>query len=868
MPAPGQILVKINPPRIVVRKEGWGLTRSASAIRGARLVPVDGVNEYQAADLDEGLWRIPEFGEVMLRPSVFRKDLMENADWAPYWYSLSMLNVRASPVELKEIAQDHLASQPKVFTTMREDLATDLLGLPVVPPGLSGLNVTANYSLVWVASTKDPLWANEAFSVWVTPFGIPSDRASSIMAIAFGQRWCLILDMAGGATLFQNTGTAAAQNWVNRKRFEFAQGGVDHTQPYQVTVIPWGGDRIQFLFSQSAEGGGSDSSQMGSQVLTAFCYECKRNGFTPISNPVMNQTIKTEAAPIHIAVRKDRYSLAFMMARVRYKNALLIVAPEQFDEPHSNQPTVTLWGFFNKTHGVEAPAQFYKGPNRTLGPGANFTTHKNLTWNVSKDTKPVLFTYVEPSEGGVYSPELSAVEYDLRPDTHAVAGEYEISDLWKKLSFRLSNVPDVGQVGLLYDRTFDWANLFKRDATFEVEVFDWDNLNSTVIEGDIEEMRPVMEGAFAPEETFEVGEETVVKIRTTPSITDEPILRDMWGVLNSTSASFFYSMSQRSLGELIEKLLKRAGATDATLDIAPELYSIKVDGWEVPNDFKVPSETASCGDVARVLISLYGYQGKSVPRMLRIRRRNRVWQAYLSPDYDPGVTSLDGVFFMDTNALPESIRGMTDLARHAEGYFRMWGFPEFVNRRAPFNHLAGSCSTGMSDSVDRYTGWIPPKPSQLDDETYWDYCAGVDSRVYGPNEFGLISTLNELHRALRRKYDVEARPLLGLQFQGEWQVPLDSDQIVAVVGRAFEDGSGFVKGEPISYGAFLIEDIGVEITMAEPERPISGLGGYKDDSTARYSSKVGLYSMTYVGETGLADFPMFSTVLPDWGRMP
>ncbi|UOF77600.1 hypothetical protein [Caudoviricetes sp.] len=930
------IQLKINGDRPLLRREGFALSKTAKAFRGAirrndatsptgfRFVPAD-LGEDQVSGIpvdDPGLYQFPETGVVQLKPSALRSDLMENEDFAPFWVPLSQLRYRTygDPLraELFEIPQDHLPSQPRVLSIQRED-TTDLVGITPAAAHLAALDITDRWSLVWLAETTFSLYPNEGFSVIIRPFGTASDRPAANFGIAFGYRWFLTLNMAGGAALYEYAGdSSTGREWIRRKQFGFAQGGVDPTQEFQLTVIPHMIDAVSFLFSQAAQGNPAQASDYRAAVSTGFMYECRKNGFNPPYNSSMKQSIKLDGAPIVIATRKDRYQLAFMLHRVRYLESGMTLAAETIDEPKpARTPTVNPIGYFGQNRAGEpgARVQFSK-TNPTIG--AMFTNENGATWTPAKDTKLVASTWLKPSGASladaVYSPEIWAMEYKILPETHTVAdSEYDLSESWYKIAGRLSSHPDSDVLSMRLRRTSDWQNLYKLDGPVDLTVDDY-----KLFEGELLQYRPTIEGKidFFSDDVAIAGD-NAGKVRVSPEVYDDAEATGFWDSLNDTSASHFLSLTKRSYGALLYDVFRLRGDEDASIDIAADLYSLEVDGWEAANDWKTTNENASLGDVVRTLIALYGMQGNGQPRELRVIRRDGMSKAFLSPAYDPTVTP-PHVFYLHTRALPEDVRALEDSDRWdgVEGvrYWKVFSPLELTRRRADYNAVKSFCSSGNAEGADMFASFISPHPNALEDADNWDFQGRVRSRTYGPNENALASTLNELQRVTRRRYDTESRAMLVAVVDAEFQPgKIDTDDFVMIVLPALSDDSGeaFLEGDPVTLGAFRVVEIAYEFELSPPaadpapetidipaqdfetkpaideetgEGPAAG--GYPESeptgevglevspltgmigSTARRASWSARYTLEYVGEVTSETWPMFSTVLPDYGRAP
>lgn len=845
----------INEPRVELLREGWGLTRAAAAFRGAvydpteeRIVPGEMAFEVEGDDAidSENLWQEPETGVLFLRPHVFRSDLATNADWEPFW--IRKADLQHTDADLLEVRNTQHDSIPIFLRTRRETMAAQFGGLPGVPSHLAPLTNAGGTldrkGLKWIGRTNFQLSPNEAFSIFIAISGIPGiDRAGSLGAFAFGKRWLIDVGLDGQMSVLQNVGTGSSPNWVRRKRFTWFQGGAMNGTVLQITVLPWGIDGISILCSAAPQSGKAEAASTD-RTEGAILFQTKKYGFNPNWDPALVHYVKTEADALTFALPKTGYHLDIAIARVRYKACGLRLAPEPIGEPKPGKtPVVNPIGYYP---GGSTAQKGILDPT----PGAEFVNEKYQPWDSNRDYWIAASTWLKPSTDGKYSPEIWAMEYEVDATTHTpTTTPVDLSPKWRRLGFRLSCEPDTSYLQLLYDRSDEWEQMFKLDGSVRLEIDGVD-----IFEGKFVHGRPYTEGG--------VGELTSDDIpRSTIAITDDAEAADLWEDLNETGIGHEISATKRSFGELFARAFKRAGVPDAQVSIDAELYSLEVDGWDRPNDWKLPTEDSTAGDSIRGIIARYGFQGSTGPRDIRVVRRDGIWYAYLTTEWDPEAP-IERVFFLDSKCVP--VVGATDADRWAgiggTQYFKALSKPEFTVRRPRWNGINAYASTGSGDGSDALVCFIAPDPRIFDGADV-DYQARARILEFGPPHTAGATTQNELERMARRENDRRCRVERMALLEAEWQPGVWPDQVFPVLGIAPKDGEDFLAGDVISYGAWRILSIDIEITMASgleyvPVEDALPLWGSRPEN--RDWGRRGIYALEWAGVTQIEGIPMFA----------
>lgn len=859
MATPG-VLLELNYARQEVLRPGWGLTKTAGAFRGAswdgeKWVPGSlGFEMVAGNPVDSAnLWQEAETGVVLLRPNAFRDDLVTSSAWESCWISdlSGRGQLQFDPDDLEKVEHDE-GSKPVWFHSKLASASASLNGLGTVPDHLEALNVESRFGMKWVARTAEMLSDNEGFAVYGQAYGVATDRQNALMGGAFGQRWYVQIGMNAEAAIYENAGTPTAPNWVRRKRFELQGGSLNADFAFMLAVIPWGIDGISVVFSQQPIAKDLEQASTGASE-GASLYLCRKHGYTPPWDAAAGHWVKTEADQLTVALRSDVVA-GFSLLKVRYAACGLRLAPEVLDEAKPGKtPTVLPIGYEPMGSGG-----FVSDTSSTHG--ASYTNERGVAWDDTKDTKIVAATWLKPSAGGKYTPEVWAMEYDVETTTHNPAlTAIDLSERWQKICFKLTAEPKGSPIDVRYLRNGDWANLLKLDGQLRLTV---DGIE--VCDGPVTRAKPTMSGGVGILNGDGVPRSTIM-------VVDDLEAEDGWSDFASESAAYFPSLTNKTLGAVFEKVFERAGVGPSSYVIDSALYEIYVDGWDRPNDWKLPNENDSLEDVLCGLIERYGLQGNGGGRTVRCHKLDGVWTAYLDFVYDPAVApSL--AFFLDDRCLPAG-SPYTDAERYAgiEGvrWLRLFEQPEITVCAPRFNAVRAFASAGTGDGSDMFSCYIPPEPAAMTDPLDPDYQRRARWYTLGPPETAMATTQNELERIARRFYDEHCVPERWWAQHGEWQPGVWPAMICSVFGIAPEDGGDFAAGDVVSYGAWRIETIAGEIRSDAPAVPApdGSMGGAHGDD--RKWTRTGLYTLRYVGETDpeVVGVPMFSAMLPRQGRI-
>lgn len=846
MPEPA-IQLLLHEPRTELLKAGWASSRVAASLRAARItrIPLNGgcTSRYTEADMPQGVWQDPDTGYLMMRPSSLRYDFTESSAFLSARIPLSSLTVPppVSAVPVFDEPADPSTGKPKMIALQRVDDTTPIASISGVPARYQGVHSTSNSdSMVFVAQTGN-FDINEGLTITVQPSGLPTDRAAAWFGFMFGDRYYVQLGMNGSAALweygFQSCETSdPTQDWVRRQRFEYGQGGVDHSKPFQVTVFPWGMEFISILFSQAQQPSQPTKSTSQKVETNTFTFKVsQRDGNKPRFDVAHAHYVKIEPAPVRIAMRKLGYQYAFALAKLRFETSTSFVTlPESLDEPKGVDVTVNPIGFF---------------PGGSTITATKFN-EDGTAWNPATHVRFCPSITLNSSGSGKYTPELWGLEMEVLPQTHVASAPERVTDFsaqWSSLVWRESCHPDASELTVVMRRDTDWRNLLKLDGALTLTI-DGDRR----FEGYIERYRPHFDGlpvtpGFMVRKSLSETNEGDDSI----PLRDNPVADDLWGRLNSCDCANFKSLTRRYIGDILLDGFKRAGFDASEIIISSPLNTLEIGGFEKADDWKQPSEDATVGDLFRRIIKTYAAQNADD---LRIIRRGTRWHCYLAERFKVGTTQPTAVFMLDTSVHFPS--GETDLLRWENpdglGYLKILTQPEIYINRPSYNSLRVVSTSESNKNSIGLAAYIAPHPDSITDTDAVDYWGRVVPRTMGPSEAGHLTTQNEVERYARRVYDEEMRDSRQWTHAGEWQPFVRPDQFVWITGRD-------PNGDPISYGAWRIEEAMITIDVDEDPSQDSSPDGPVTSRRFLWSAD---YTLSWAGIYEKDETLMFSGTVP------
>lgn len=797
------IQLLLNHPGSERLHPAWNAFHTGAGITASQLVNVAGGElAYVDAPLPNAFWKEPHTGVIMLRPTFMAENRYGSTWWLnpSDWTNAGTTNLSpgaGSIFERLAFTEAAIVLDAKIAQMKRKNATDTFLALSV-DGTLSSFISSTTKDYVWNVVTNETLAQNQGFCALVSPSGIYTDNANGYWALAFGGKFIIEVTMSGVAYLH---GWNGAQ-WIVLQDFDLKDGGVNHTIPFQVNVIPFAKRFISVTFSQNmgvangmAKGSVNTSSTFNSQP--AGFLAVLHGAFEPYWDNTSKQWVKTEPAPLTVALLAQFYRYDFMLGKALYEAGVhtFTTANEYLQKvPTWADPTVKYTGLVGQkeTSGSPAAMTFYirDGRGDLWNSGGGHSPQNGIVVG-EIDMVPS----GNGTDPGIYTPELWSLS--LKAPAHVDTSsrdDIDVSDQWQLLRFQITTNAEVSRVEYKLRDDDRWQRIYTRNGPFQITILN-NSGDPWTINGYQRRKQPTIEGASR-------------------LITDQAESLDMWHRLNGCVLTID-AIEAEEIAATLKAAILDAGFTDSEVEIdytgSPELTGMTFSKFTNPNDVLRPNEDTSVGDFVRHCVEQYGVQDRPP---LRVRWRDGKWRIYLGPLF---TGAIQGAFYDDASI----ITGFSsDNERWLAGVFIADSALEFTILDPEFNSLTARNTRDASGAQGSDVRYIAPDPRIIADPTYIGYEGAENNKEVGPSDFPDGNTSDSLEQQLRTYFDFHynLKELTQGEISAEWQPEIDVDQFFAVVGRAkFDDpGARFLEGEAISYGAFRIDFIDVEIRQDGP----------------------------------------------------
>lgn len=808
------IELTLDPVRTELQRTGYAVSRPASALTFAALRPVWDdlagayVDRYVPCEEPDLVWREPETGTLMLKPSGLRADLYTNSALAGNWVALSGLTYPSGA--LQEVVYSEFGGAPRLHWTCIDG------STPIT--GLTGGPGTLPSGMAWVAKTISNLSADEAFTLVVQPFGTATEKPEDLLIFAWGGRHYVALGSNGDGVYYGYVDGA----WYEISTFTWG-AGMDLAQPFRLTVVPFGPQFVAIV--STGNGPVQQSTGIADFISGQTLLRLADLGCTVDVDGVTGVATKCAAGPLWIAASASR-QIGFGIHRCRFAECSFALAPEQLDGPKT-MPTTP----------VAAIGYQWRGTVGTPG----YTSDDGDAWDPDADTRLVPTVTLTPSSSGIYTPELWGVEVDIPAVTFTPTHtERDASADWMRIDVRLSAHPNESECHVLLRADDDFARILRLDHGIRV------SQDGTVLfDGYVTEHDAVLRGFTRAYPKEDPEDPAVLEYKAQMEL--DVTATDMWHRLNTVPAAFTLSFTRRSVGAMLEHLLLRCGFTAGQMWIDPDLYGIAIDGWDGDNVWKGPVPDASVGDLIRALIDAFGLQQRGD---LRVRWDGSQWRCGFRPSDDPSAC-----FVLDSTLFPSG----TDSDRWTAGRLAVLDDPEFHVSRMPYNSLFVLAASSDGSTRGAWGASISPHPRTLSDPTFAGYDGRLLPSVVAPQYVPLASTFDGCAKTARRIWDAEYVRCRSCALEAEFRAGVAGPDVVAwIAGRSpvAVASLGIEPGDPVSLGKWLIEEVHVSI---DSDSDLSAAGR----TTAGQAVHRGSYTLSFLGAYSAEGFPMFTDVVPE-----
>lgn len=825
-----RIRVLLDYPRPEIKTPGFGMTRVAGAFKFAALkrefkytgslVVVTGRNRYTPADIDPKAWQEPSTGIVMLRPRALYANFMEDAGAQPDRYDVSEFDHGSSDGGGALFIQ---LPNRRALVLRRENKDSDFVELTVPANVAASLTQTGGANgLGWASKTKTYLARNEGFGFLIVPHGTAEDRSADYKVFTW-DRFSVRVQMNGIALFAVNMGSTVDPEWVVKSAFNFGNAGINHTRPFTIYILPFGRKFIGVYFGQGGMPGYEPVRSASAAKRSAFLFDIEKAGLpTPEFDNSMKHYVKTEAGNLYVAIQKKKHHYQWQPFKLRYPfDATITLMPEQLGITRPYDPVFTAYG--------------YQPTGTTLAPMSNVNAFGDAFDKLTDIEVVPRFTMTHIASGpyqNLYTPELWY--FDLEVETEGWNPPYvedDISHLWTELRIQRGVDPDLFEGHIKANYEDHHFQLYRRGTPFLIEI----------------DGKPAMQG-YAKRPHHTIGGTTSKYPVGQLMVDTEFEIKNEWYRFETTPIMESIAIDGKTIKEVVSKLIKRTGYTDADIIFDPEIENLKLEGFTENNEVKTFNEDTMIADVFREIIKKFGFQGRSYMRI--VKGDDAKWHIGFAPEFIEGITADPRVFFyLDTSLAPMNIaeqeRWKTTVLNEEgeeepqDAHFIITSRPECISNAGEWNAAKFTTATGAESSADGLQIIIPPNPKVFDDPGSYLFEGLVRAGVIGPPE---ITATDEksLTRQGRMMYDQAQRDQLVFTFDAEWQPAIKEDLHFIIVGRDR-------NGDPCSYGVFRIET--VDVTIRRDITP----GSAVDESSWSWTAN---YTVIYVARSASDDFPM------------
>ncbi|GMV37382.1 MAG: hypothetical protein AMXMBFR61_18900 [Fimbriimonadales bacterium] len=497
----------LNTTERELRDPGWGKTLSALQI-------------VHREPLDEGLWREPITGAVMLRPSPLLPEWKEGDTYEGDKLTVEDFHRREmfwETVYTRGGLEDPFLSLGYPAGSMPGDVELDT-GL-----GMGGLVEGYGAGLVWALHSKENLTLNQGVYLEARHLGYTYDRAADYLALVFGQ-YALKLRTDGTALLLRYM--QRENEWSRLHAMRFAGPSEQHGEGLSVLVLPVLGNRLHFYFSSlRAVDASTDSERLPAPRSSYHAYRLPRS--EEQWDSVTRVWRVVDEGPIRVAVSPGRrYFLQIGKVRFAAGQRSVYLGHDDLGAPLAKPPKITLHGYL---------------PGDAEMEGLVLDADTGGVFSVGDSTKPQPRVLLSGAVSGPWSPELHAVTVQFAPRIASVPREtLDVSSDVMTVRLRLS---DDMQPQTLLATLRDWAAL-PLHAGIPCRV----SLGGTSL--------------------FRGNVDSVTSRAGVPGQTVTLRARDGWSRLESVQAVPSPAFDGWVHTEVVRYLLGRAGVADDEMDIA------------------------------------------------------------------------------------------------------------------------------------------------------------------------------------------------------------------------------------------------------------------------------------------------------------
>lgn len=784
------IQITLNKPRRELALEGWRSFRHAPAIRTAqKIAAVDtnggqtGASAWQDCAPPKEIWRHPATGAVMVRPSGLRDDLFESTEFSTGKIPAS--GWRCNSSEWQTIDYSEWGKAPGSFVAWSPALGSKTAFLtPIsVSPAMQLFQSQAGSPIVWTHETTAMQLQNQGFGVIFHPFGISYTRGTALAAVGFGGRYVLEITTNGVAKFWIHIN----QNWFQAASIDYAAGGVKTNVPLQINILPTGTGHLTILISDFSQTTARvlNSSTRTPRMDVAHTIDLRPYFDDIIYSPTEGYWTTLPPAPIVIGCRGRTYNVIWTAYKNIYPTATqqVLLRPENLLQPkEQGGEQIDMLGLMSTQPPADGKPWMRLLP---LSPSGIFT------WS----DEAIMALQLNLRASSLVSPELWGYGISI-PETTVTPTwtPIDVSARFLRLIFKRSLDLDPQNADIRLNLDNDPRGIYRLYGPVEITA-----KGMRVWEGYVSQRRPTIESSAA-------------------MVTDQMQCVGIETRLAETPAGF------EPIGGFIIKdiflgLLNKAGFATADVEFGAD------DGWFDTTTIPQPNGTeqdkafsadSSVADALRGMAEYYGVQDRSAI-MYTYNPATQKWLIQTVPKYNP--ESPPTVRF---HAGEPPVGYEDEDARWAAGQYLISQPIEITVDPPAFNTVRLRVAESTSEDSKGLGVTVRADADSVNNPLANHFTGRViQQRIESPRAMAL-TTQDEAERYVRFIVDQFSNRRISATWEGEWQPGIDIGTECALIGM-IEEGGEMV---PISYGAFRITEMEVEITHDADDMSWTWHGSY------------------------------------------
>jgi hypothetical protein len=811
-----RIQVLLDYPFTALYGEPFGMGTPAGSLRFAALTTdANGKAMAVPAGVTKGLWKVPSLGVVSLMPSFYDQGVLTADDPQYHGYQSTEFETATDDDGGKTLG---FLGKVGTLSRTRKGPNSTSSGLTIgqaIQAALDLLSGKVKLKTVW--RTVAMLKADEGAGLTVQPVRTYVDpNTKGYLALSLGGKYTIGIDLGGVGRLIESTGTDAQPKPIVRKTMDLAAAGIDLTKEFSVFVIPVGGRYLLMQFGNVRSSSFRGGRNVTNFVEKDFVFDSIDEGSGNYFDTSLNKYVVLPAGKFAISIQGAGTDYRLTPSKLRYDTAEVTAyfTGEPVSDGVEGVPDMEPMGY------ASGYTSGGKGTMDVVPCGVD-----GGAFQVGGDTLVPKLT-MQASSDGIYPPELWYLNGHAYPKTYTPPyTQYDASQEWTYVRIQKTASMEPILLSVKLNEESRVGYVYRRGGPIRITID-----GTPVADGYINDRRPTLGPLTMEAEYMGI---------------------DMWDRLKVPIGKF-EAIDGQKLSDIVFKMLRRCGFTDAQIVIYDDLMGLTIEEFAEPQSLKVHNPNALVEDCLRDLAQKYTLQGHE---LLRVRWDGSAWQCYVPTT---GATGDDPTtVFSSTDLIgPKG----TDANRWSAGWYHITSALEWDVIRPEFNALRVSLTKASGDGGGQVEAYVDPRDEVLNDPTSQMF-EGVRRTVLKTAPEVTATTGPGLLTQTRVAYDDAVRKVVGLGVQAEWQKEIDADMECAVVGL------NPVTQSPCSWGVFRIEALDAEISQDEDVSTQTGVYLRSWEWSAAYRLRYLRPTSDSFKDPAGKTIPMYDGILPPPGNL-